>query len=95
MLRRRWRRRRPPASPGVVCGKGNGSTPIPAGIHSGRQECIPAGSMFDTWCRSGIAELHLMLIRMVLVFWPRVDLCQSYNLPHPPTQGGNDHRDQH
>ena len=34
-------------------------------------------------CCSGIAELHLKLIRMVLVFWPRVDLCQSYNLPGP------------
>ena len=36
--------------------------------------------------RLGIAELHLMLNRLVLVFWPRVDLVQSYNLPHPPTQ---------
>ena len=27
-----------------------------------------------------------MLIRMVLVFWPRVDLCQSYNLPHLPKE---------
>ena len=26
-----WRRRRPTASPGVVCGHGHGSTPIPAG----------------------------------------------------------------
>ena len=25
-----------------------------------------------------------MLNRLVLVFWPRVDLVQSYNLTHPP-----------
>ena len=36
----------------------------------------------------GIAEL----IRMVLVFWPRANLVQSYNfqsynLPHPPPPG--------
>ena len=33
-----WRRQRPPASPGVVCGQGNGSTPNPAGA-AGRQYC--------------------------------------------------------
>ena len=38
-------------------------------------------------CCSGIAELHLMLIRMVLVFWPRVDLCQSYNLEEEEEEG--------